>query len=128
MTTTCLWCAERIEQPDVGRPRQFCDDAERQRYARRKAEAPATWEEQIGGGVALALPRGYLGEPSPREDRLEKSHSEIQAEGLGESFNGTVCARRPFLYGISSPASPVAAGGARIPDGLLSRIAAQPVP
>lgn len=44
MTTTCRWCLEPIEQTETGRPREFCDDAERAAYNRRRASALPGWD------------------------------------------------------------------------------------
>jgi hypothetical protein len=41
---TCKWCGEPISQPQTGRPREFCTDAHRQRYAHRKVTMPESWD------------------------------------------------------------------------------------
>ncbi len=43
---TCRYCGEPVEQPETGRPREFCDDAHRVAYNRRKATAPPGWDRE----------------------------------------------------------------------------------
>ena len=40
----CGWCCERIQQAETGRPREFCSDAHRVAYNRRKAGMPPEWD------------------------------------------------------------------------------------
>lgn len=101
----CKACGTRISQPTTGRPREFCDDACRQRAHRRRAARPvwhsrqsdewatprdrfAEWDQEFGPFTLDAA--------ATADNALCENFYTAADDGLTQPWSGTVWVNPPY--------------------------------